>query len=99
MRAPEGKENITADDFMQKGTEQVAATPETRCFCACKCNGRVPCICEYPCGSEFAYSPEDYTLGGFSSYADSLNKELIWSSYAGLDRSEPEAYVAGNMEQ
>ena len=25
MRAPEGKENITADDFMQKGAEQVAA--------------------------------------------------------------------------
>lgn len=77
------------------GTEQVAATPETRCFCACKCNGRVPCICEYPCGSEFAYSPDEYTLGGFSSYADSLNRELIWSSYAGLDRGEPEAYVAG----
>jgi hypothetical protein len=88
-----------AEQTEATGTEQTAVTPEARCFCACKCNGRVPCICEYPCGSEFAYSPEDYTLAGFSSYAESLDPELIWSSYAGLDRSEPEAYIAGNIEQ
>jgi hypothetical protein len=75
------------------------ADENTRCFCACKCNGRVPCICEYACGSEFAYSPADYTLKGFASYAESLNTELIWSSYAGLDRAEPEALVAGAAEQ
>ncbi|MEI7945361.1 MAG: hypothetical protein WCJ02_01630 [bacterium] len=76
------------------------AEENTRCFCACKCNGRVPCICEYACGSEFAYSPEAYTLKGFSSYSESLNRELIWSSYAGLDRAEPESLVAaGATEQ
>jgi hypothetical protein len=81
--------------------EQTPPTDEnTHCFCACKCNGRVPCICEYACGSEFAYSPDEYTLKGFSSYSESLNKELIWSSYAGLDRAEPEALVAaGATEQ
>ena len=76
------------------------AEENARCFCACKCNGRVPCTCEYACGSEFAYSPDEYTLKGFSSYSESLNKELIWSSYAGLDRAEPEALVAsGATEQ
>jgi hypothetical protein len=74
------------------------AEENTRCFCACKCNGRVPCICEYACGSEFAYSPDEYTLKGFSSYAESLNRELIWSSYAGLDRAEPESLVAEATE-
>jgi hypothetical protein len=78
--------------------QQVANDPDARCFCACKCNGRVPCICEYACGSEFAYAPEDYTLQGFASYAESLNAELIWSSYAGLDRVESEAFVAGAMD-
>ena len=73
--------------------------PEPRCFCACRCNGRVPCICEYACGSEFAYYPEEYTLKGFTSYSKSLNPELIWSSYAGLDRIEPEALVVEAMEQ
>ena len=90
---------------LEPAAEAVAAqTPpvdeNAHCFCACKCNGRVPCICEYACGSEFAYSPDEYTLKGFSSYAESLNAELIWSSYAGLDRAEPESLVAaGATEQ
>jgi len=71
------------------------AQENAHCFCACKCNGRVPCICEYACGSEFAYSPDDYTLKGFASYSESLNAELIWSSYAGLDRPEATDVVAG----
>jgi hypothetical protein len=75
----------------------VAEEPE-RCLCACKCNGKVPCICEYECGSEFAYSPQDYTLGGFVSYSESLNTELIWSSYAGLDRPEAIDVVAEATE-
>lgn len=81
-------------------TQTPPAEENAHCFCACKCNGRVPCICEYACGSEFAYSPDTYTLKGFSSYAESLNTELIWSSYAGLDRAEPEALIAaGATEQ
>ncbi len=77
--------------------EAQTAQPQenAHCFCACKCNGRVPCICEYACGSEFAYSPDDYTLKGFASYSESLNAELIWSSYAGLDRPEATDIVAG----
>jgi hypothetical protein len=80
--------------------EENAATAQTeRCLCACKCNGKVPCICEYACGSEFAYSPEAYTLGGFVSYSESLNTELIWSSYAGLDRPETSDFIAEAWEQ
>ena len=74
------------------------AQEDANCFCACKCNGRVPCICEYACGSEFAYSPDDYTLKGFASYSESLNAELIWSSYAGLDRPEATDIVAGTAD-
>jgi len=73
--------------------KQVEAAPEP-CFCACKCNRRVPCICEYACGSEFNYSPEAYTLVDFISYSESLNAELIWSSYAELDRPEATDVVA-----
>lgn len=80
-------------------TQTPPADKNAHCFCACKCNGRVPCTCEYACGSEFAYLPDEYTLKGFSSYSESLNKELIWSSYAGLDRAEPEALVVGATEQ
>lgn len=75
--------------------QTVQAQENAHCFCACKCNGRIACICEYACGSEFAYSPDDYTLKGFASYAESLNNELIWSSYAGLDRPEATDIVAG----
>jgi len=79
--------------------EGTAAAEQTeRCLCACKCNGKVACICEYACGSEFAYSPEAYTLGDFVSYSESLNTELIWSSYAGLDRPEATEYVAEASE-
>jgi hypothetical protein len=70
------------------------AQENAQCFCACKCNGRVACICQYPCGSEFAYAPDEYTLKGFASYAESLNNELIWSSYAGLDRPDATDIVA-----
>jgi hypothetical protein len=75
--------------------QSAQAQENAPCFCACKCNGRIACICEFACGSEFAYSPEDYTLSGFASYAESLNAELIWSSYAGLDRPEATDIVAG----
>jgi hypothetical protein len=81
------------------GEDPAATTNEPeRCFCACKCNRRVPCICEYACGSEFNYTPDAYTLGGFVSYAESLNAELIWSSYAELDRPEATDYVAETWE-
>ncbi|MEI6646706.1 MAG: hypothetical protein WCP12_11795 [bacterium] len=86
---------------LESATAEVQPPPAsemTRCFCACNCNGRVPCICEYACGSEYAYSPDEYTVKEFSSYSESLNKELIWSSYAGLDRAEPEALVAEATE-
>ena len=64
------------------------ALPEGyRCFCACHCNGQVPCTCEYPCGSELGGGGESYRLGDtFSSYTVSLNPETIWASYAGFDR-------------
>jgi hypothetical protein len=75
-----------------------AAEQTERCLCACKCNGKVACICEYACGSEYAYSPEAYTLGNFVSYSESLNSELIWSSYAGLDRPESTDFVAEATE-
>lgn len=75
--------------------QSAQAQESARCFCACKCNGRIACVCEYACGSEFAYSPDDYTLKGFASYSESLNAELIWSSYAGLDRPEATDIVAG----
>ena len=86
---------------LESATTEVQPPPAsemTRCFCVCNCNGRVPCICEYACGSEYAYSPDEYTVKEFSSYSESLNKELIWSSYAGLDRAEPEALVAEATE-
>ena len=58
-----------------------------RCFCACHCDGLVPCTCEYPCGSEFEDISDTYRLGDtFVSYTVSLNPETIWASYAGFDR-------------
>jgi hypothetical protein len=64
-----------------------------RCFCACGCNGTRPCLCDYPCGAEY----EDLTTRtdlrlGYVSYADSLNPEVIWASYANLDRAADEGY-------
>ncbi|HRT29575.1 MAG TPA: hypothetical protein P5527_07265 [Kiritimatiellia bacterium] len=57
------------------------------CFCPCRCNGKRPCICDYPCGAEYAIVREEFNLGlNFASYTDTLNPEAIWASYAGLDR-------------
>ena len=57
------------------------------CFCACHCDGLVPCTCEYPCGSEFEDTTGAFRLGDyFVSYTVSLNPETIWASYAGFDR-------------
>lgn len=86
--APQTPATVARDE-----ANAVAEQP-TRCLCACKCNGKVPCICEYACGSEFNYSPEAYTLANFVSYSESLNAELIWSSYAELDRPEVTDFVA-----
>ena len=57
------------------------------CFCACRCNGRHACICDYPCGAEYTMRAEDTDLGiSYESYADMLDPETIWESYLGLDR-------------
>ena len=44
--------------------------------------------------SEFEYpaTADDFALN-FASYAETLNAERIWSSYAGLDRSDPSAEI------
>ncbi len=61
------------------------------CFCACHCNGQKPCTCEYPCGSEYAYDASAFDLSlAYEPYAESLDPETIWSSYAGLDRFDPD---------
>ena len=57
------------------------------CLCACRCNGRHACICDYPCGAEYAMHTEDFDLGlAYQSYSDVLDPETIWQSYIGLDR-------------
>ncbi len=67
-----------------------AEAAATSCFCPCQCNGIRPCTCDYPCGAEYGLRDEEFDLSlGFASYADTLNPETIWSSYAGLDRWEP----------
>ena len=71
---------------------QQVETVTEGCFCPCHCNGQRPCICDYPCGSEYAVKDEDFDLSlGFGSYAETLNAESIWTSYAGMDRWDPEA--------
>ena len=70
-----------------------------RCFCACGCNGTRPCFCDYPCGAEY----EDITTRtdlrlGYVSYAESLNPEAIWASYAGLDYATDEVYDQPDTE-
>jgi len=65
------------------------ALPEEdyRCFCACRCNWKTPCTCDYPCGAEYASLQETFRLSDdFVSYTVSLNPETIWASYAGFDR-------------
>jgi hypothetical protein len=66
--------------------EQVEA--ETAgCFCPCRCNGQRACLCAYPCGAEYAMLAEDFDLStAYRSYAETLEPETIWESYAGLDR-------------
>ena len=64
-----------------------AETEVTACLCPCQCNGERPCICSYPCGAEYAFSDQEFSLGAtYTPYAEALNPESIWSSYAGLDR-------------
>lgn len=63
-----------------------AETAAIGCSCACHCNGERPCICEYPCGAEYTLYPEDFDLTAYRSYADTLDPETIWASYAGFDR-------------
>ncbi len=71
---------------------QQAEAAATTCFCPCHCNGIKPCTCAYPCGSEYALRDEDLDLSlAFSSYANTMNAEIIWSSYAGLDRWDARA--------
>jgi hypothetical protein len=61
------------------------------CLCPCHCNGQRPCICAYPCGAEYAIESESFDLSdSYLSYAESLDPETIWTSYAGLDRWDPE---------
>lgn len=73
-------------------------TAATTCFCPCRCNGQRPCTCSYPCGAEYALGDEEFDLSrGFASYSDTMSPEVIWSSYAGLDRwdTDSEAYDRG----
>ncbi len=71
------------------GTEMPASE---RCFCQCHCNRQRPCTCDYPCGAEFADIGEAFNLSYvYESYAESLDPETIWSSYAGLDRWDTES--------
>lgn len=68
------------------------AEPAAECFCACHCNARYTCTCDYPCGSEYTVTPEAFNLSlSFVSYAATLNPETIWVSYAGLDRWDSDA--------
>ena len=70
----------------------VAEVPVEPCFCPCHCNGQRPCTCAYPCGAEYAVDEETFDLSNvYESYAESLDPETIWSSYAGLDRWDAEA--------
>ncbi len=69
-----------------------AETEVTACLCPCQCNGERPCICSYPCGTEYAFSDQEFTLrASYTPYAEALNPESIWSSYAGLDRWDASA--------
>ena len=64
----------------------------TTCFCPCRCDGLRPCTCAYPCGSEYALRDADLDLSqAFASYSETLSAEMIWSSYAGLDRWDTQA--------
>jgi hypothetical protein len=73
-----------------------AETLATSCFCSCHCNGQRPCTCDYPCGSEYAVVADQFNLSvTYSPYAELLNPEVIWSSYAGLDREN--AYAEPNL--
>jgi hypothetical protein len=67
-----------------------AAQVETEvagCFCPCHCNGQRPCTCDYPCGAEYALHVDDLDLSlSYQSYAETLNPETIWGSYAGFDK-------------
>lgn len=73
-------------------TSERVESAETECLCPCQCNGVRACTCEYPCGSEDAWR-DDYGDWGLSyiSYADNLSPEIIWTSYAGLDRWDASA--------
>ena len=86
---------VYQEKVVEQPVEPAFATPpptpltdETNeCFCACHCNGKVPCTCEYPCGSEIGDETETYQLkSSFVSYTVTLNPETIWASYAGFDR-------------
>jgi len=82
----------TADASENASPAQQIETDTEGCFCPCHCNGQRPCTCDYPCGSEYAVNAEDFNLRlGYESYAESLNAETIWASYAGLDRWDPDA--------
>ena len=80
---------IQPEDTMWDAAPAVARidTETIGCFCSCHCNGQRPCICAYPCGAEYAIVREEFDLGlSFASYADTLDPETIWGSYAGFDR-------------
>ena len=67
-------------------TETAAPAVEIPCGCACGCNGVRPCVCSYQCGEEYSFYGDDFDIEtSFTSYAESLNPEQIWSSYARLD--------------
>lgn len=56
------------------------------CFCACQCNGERPCVCEFPCGMEFAWDPNEFNLHNtFISFTEEPRIEAIWMAYAGLN--------------
>lgn len=59
----------------------------TGCFCACRCDGQRDCMCDYPCGAEYALLPDEFDLSlAFVSYTEVPHTETVWAAYAGIDR-------------
>ena len=83
--APATQPENTAEDAAPDVAYTDTGTDD--CFCPCGCNGRRPCICDYACGAEYAVTREAFDLSlSFASYAETLDPEVIWGVYAGLDR-------------
>lgn len=93
-QAPSVTTAVTQPPSLAATIPQERAEPSDGCFCACHCNNRQACTCDYPCGAEQAVVPEAFSLSlSYVSYAVTLNPETIWASYAGLDRWDSDVTV------